>query len=35
MDGKFLVDVIAKVILTLAGVVTIYAVGNTVINLIL
>ena len=35
MDGKFLVDIIAKVVLTLAGVVTIYEVGNTVINLIL
>jgi len=34
MDGKFLVDVIAKVVLTLAGVVTIYEIGNTVIQLL-
>ena len=31
MDSKFLIDVVAKVILTLAGVVTIYEIGHTVL----
>lgn len=32
---KFLIDVVAKVLLTLGGIVALYAVANTVINAIL